>query len=105
LSVDALLAALFYLSLHDALPIYLPLLIFLPFKVLGARAANRRMNTFFEEHGIGWGLIGPGSELAGFVFTALDQGTKQFSVRLLGDRKSKRLNSSHGSISYAVFCL
>jgi hypothetical protein len=64
--------------------LHLPLLIFLPFKVLGARAANRRMNTFFEEHGIGWGLIGPGSELAGFVFTALDQGTKQFSVRLLG---------------------
>src|SRR5207245_8996942 len=24
---------------------------------------------------------------------------------LLGDRKSTRLNSSHGSISYAVFCL
>src|SRR5207245_6679892 len=26
-------------------------------------------------------------------------------VRELGDRKSTRLNSSHGSISYAVFCL
>src|SRR5438128_8388846 len=25
--------------------------------------------------------------------------------RLVGDRKSTRLNSSHGSISYAVFCL
>src|SRR5207245_7176134 len=25
--------------------------------------------------------------------------------RRLGDRKSTRLNSSHGSISYAVFCL
>src|SRR2546422_8201804 len=25
--------------------------------------------------------------------------------RLLGDRKSTRLNSSHGYISYAVFCL
>src|SRR5438128_4241653 len=25
--------------------------------------------------------------------------------RVLGDRKSTRLNSSHGSISYAVFCL
>src|SRR5207245_11786739 len=26
-------------------------------------------------------------------------------VRAAGDRKSTRLNSSHGSISYAVFCL
>src|SRR2546430_13589347 len=26
-------------------------------------------------------------------------------VRLLGDRKSTRLNSSHSQISYAVFCL
>src|SRR2546422_4877903 len=26
-------------------------------------------------------------------------------VRRLGDRKSTRLNSSHGYISYAVFCL
>src|SRR2546429_2985856 len=27
------------------------------------------------------------------------------SVRSVGDRKSTRLNSSHGYISYAVFCL
>src|SRR3712207_8470009 len=26
-------------------------------------------------------------------------------LRLLGDRKSTRLNSSHANISYAVFCL
>src|SRR2546422_7006831 len=29
----------------------------------------------------------------------------QYSVRTAGDRKSTRLNSSHGYISYAVFCL
>src|SRR2546429_6752944 len=29
----------------------------------------------------------------------------QERLRLLGDRKSTRLNSSHGYISYAVFCL
>src|SRR2546429_9607294 len=28
-----------------------------------------------------------------------------FSIRLAADRKSTRLNSSHGYISYAVFCL
>src|SRR5438128_4617034 len=27
------------------------------------------------------------------------------AAHVLGDRKSTRLNSSHGSISYAVFCL
>src|SRR2546429_2830031 len=29
----------------------------------------------------------------------------QRALRLAGDRKSTRLNSSHGYISYAVFCL
>ncbi len=62
--------------------LYLPLLILLPFKILGARSANRRMNVYFQEHGIGWGLIGAGHKLEGFVFTGLDEGTKQFSVRL-----------------------
>src|SRR5712675_3659264 len=28
-----------------------------------------------------------------------------FGIQFLGDRKSTRLNSSHGYISYAVFCL
>src|SRR2546430_13662030 len=28
-----------------------------------------------------------------------------FLVKLMGDRKSTRLNSSHSQISYAVFCL
>jgi hypothetical protein len=63
---------------------FLPLVILLPFKLLGARAANRRMDAFFQEHSLGWGLIRPGHKLAGFVFTTLDEGTKQFSVRLLG---------------------
>src|SRR5687768_17878494 len=32
-------------------------------------------------------------------------GRKPESLRLSSDRKSTRLNSSHGYISYAVFCL
>src|SRR5207245_10641917 len=48
----------------------------------------------------------------GFIFNAqplhvihfLDIGTRPAHVHLR-DRKSTRLNSSHGSISYAVFCL
>src|SRR5690242_21483936 len=32
-------------------------------------------------------------------------GLRHFQKHLIGDRKSTRLNSSHMSISYAVFCL
>src|SRR5207245_7743138 len=42
----------------------------------------------------------------GLTRGGLQQGHKHRRLRLLGeDRKSTRLNSSHGSISYAVFCL
>ncbi|MBI3407233.1 MAG: LssY C-terminal domain-containing protein [Planctomycetes bacterium] len=62
--------------------LFLPLIVLLPFKVFGARSANRRMNAFFVQQGIGWGLIRPGSQLSGFVFSSLDEGTKQICVRL-----------------------
>src|SRR5207245_7208001 len=35
----------------------------------------------------------------------MQQGTRLPVVNIAQDRKSTRLNSSHGSISYAVFCL
>src|SRR5438309_7936118 len=44
-----------------------------------------------------------------YVDTADDQLVETLDTlsggRLMGDRKSTRLNSSHSSISYAVFCL
>src|SRR5437764_6091233 len=40
--------------------LFLPLLILLPFKLFGAWSANRRMNAFFQEHGLGLGRIKPG---------------------------------------------
>ncbi|HEX4590996.1 MAG TPA: LssY C-terminal domain-containing protein, partial [Gemmataceae bacterium] len=61
-----------------------PILILLPFKLFAVRAANRRMNEYFQAHGIGWGIIRPGAEASGFVFTTLDEGTKQVTVRLVG---------------------
>src|SRR5262249_1787179 len=64
--------------------IFFPLLFLLPFKLMAARIANRRMNSYFQEHGLGYGLMRPGTTVAGFVFTTLDEGTKQFSVKLLG---------------------
>jgi hypothetical protein len=68
---------------------FLPLVILLPFKLLAARIANRHMNAYFQEHGFGWGLIRPGKTKEGFVFTTLDEGTKQFSVKLFGPGGAK----------------
>src|SRR5689334_24063728 len=44
-----------------------------------------------------------GGNLANHNHSTLDQITRRSVGRL--DRKSTRLNSSHSSISYAVFCL
>src|SRR2546422_6099445 len=44
-------------------------------------------------------------EPRGGVFTLLSLGRDDAHAKGLGDRKSTRLNSSHGYISYAVFCL
>jgi hypothetical protein len=72
--------------------LFLPFLILLPFKILGARSTNRRMDAFFVDQGIGWGLIRPGDELAGFIFTGHDAGTKMITVRLLGTAGSKEFS-------------
>src|SRR2546422_3534130 len=50
--------------------------------------------------GVGMGLDIPAGEKA---YTIKDSFTTPVDVE--GDRKSTRLNSSHGYISYAVFCL
>src|SRR6266542_7149454 len=39
------------------------------------------------------------------VDRTLDEETTTITCEVAQDRKSTRLNSSHGSISYAVFCL
>ena len=61
----------------------------LPFKVIGALRANRKMDAFFQQHGIGWGRIHPGELVSGFVFTELDEGTKRVIVRFLGPSGTK----------------
>src|SRR5438309_11118170 len=60
--------------------------------------------------GSGSPTSGQGQELAAIAATviggtSLFGGSGRMSGTLLGDRKSTRLNSSHSSISYAVFCL
>src|SRR5207245_3598522 len=55
------------------------------------------------------GLVGDRPRAAGAAGGALQLGGKRrvadLELRSATDRKSTRLNSSHGSISYAVFCL
>src|SRR5439155_27193808 len=46
----------------------------------------------------------PSSKNGGEMSESFSPLFEQDSVRLLGDRKSTRLNSSHVAISYAVFC-
>src|SRR5687768_18014450 len=75
------------LSLHDALPIYLRKRV-----TIGAAA------TIIPR-------IAVASD-ASVQFSVSDAGTAVYAANwTLADRKSTRLNSSHGYISYAVFCL
>jgi hypothetical protein len=69
--------------------IFIHLIVLLPFKVFGAYRANKKMDAFFVDHGIGWGRIKPGDVLSGFVFTELDEGMKRFTVRLLSTSGTK----------------
>src|SRR4051794_41756325 len=75
------------------------------------RIASKRMSCTSPEEGVKMGTAQPGcwDEVARTRFS--QESTNPFcpagqcpSSRLL-DRKSTRLNSSHPSISYAVFCL
>src|SRR5690242_21310251 len=90
--VDAT-TVLYTLSLHDALPIY--------------RAAAQRVAASQERRA---GRLEQGGDGISDPPGAAGHGARgrlhQPGARLrLGDRKSTRLNSSHMSISYAVFCL
>src|SRR5580704_2582083 len=50
-------------------------------------------------------LAGPGSSPSNADWNALRSQLSSHRLYRPGDRKSPRLNSSHPSISYAVFCL
>src|SRR5438876_12449108 len=80
-STDTATTNIYTLSLHDALPIY--------------RGAGEETRPRPREHRAG-------------ISEAGKQGkhhSKASAVLARPDRKSTRLNSSHPSISYAVFCL
>ena len=49
-----------------------------------SKTANRKMDRYFFERGKAI-YIGPGSIKSGFVFTNLDEGSKEFNVDLMGE--------------------
>ncbi len=67
--------------------IFLPFLPLVPFKLLSARSANRRMNAFFKEKGFPTGPIQPRGEKSGFVFTTVDEGTKSLHPKIVAGRQ------------------
>jgi hypothetical protein len=62
---------------------FLPLLLLVPFKLITASRANRRMDDLFRARGFRLGPIPAAATAEGFVFTTLDQGTKAVHVRLV----------------------
>src|SRR3712207_8385969 len=88
---DTATTEIYTLSLHDALPVFLPGLIL--------RHHPARLDGRGREPGAG-------QPLAYHYIRALE---RRVDIALaegrIEDRKSTRLNSSHANISYAVFCL
>src|SRR5690348_18194095 len=62
--------------------------------------------TLFRSNQLGEVSLSPGVNTAQVTLSRLDAGCEASpTCKNHGDRKSTRLNSSHPSISYAVFCL
>src|SRR2546422_8388353 len=83
---DTATTEIYTLSLHDALPISAGLRL----KVVNTCAICRKQVTPLEAH-----------VDKSLTWLPLESTTP----KVCADRKSTRLNSSHGYISYAVFCL
>src|SRR5207249_11375307 len=93
------------LSLHDALPIWSPTASFARSSPVSARSGTRFRGS--TSRSTANAQLGPVEGSAGFekLATSLVLLTSRKVLLRVLDRKSTRLNSSHVSISYAVFCL
>ena len=69
-----------------------PLLIFAPVQFMTARIANNRMDEHFIASGIGNVVLRPGDTRSGFVFTHIDEGTKEVNVTLMSPRKTEQFD-------------
>lgn len=62
--------------------LFIHLLLLIPFKLITAYRANRRMDDFFRAQAFHLRPIPPGGTSAGIVFTSLDSGTKAVHILL-----------------------
>src|SRR5437867_8910252 len=91
---------IYTLSLHDALPISLLGAALRPLEVL---IEVRRLVFFIDAHERDIEVVAREVEVVGIAAEERDR--KLRCEHQAEDRKSTRLNSSHRTISYAVFCL
>ncbi len=61
-----------------------PIVLVAPIQLVSAQIANRRMDALFASRAIGNHYVSPGHTIEGFVFTPVDEGTKNVPVTLLG---------------------
>src|SRR5690606_41848085 len=90
---DPASTVIYTLSLHDALPISLDLIVYTSPEILLEVSAYEKCDDDYDGY-VEFDLRDKESE----ILNGLDPSTHV-------DRKSTRLNSSHVKISYAVFCL
>ena len=74
--------------------LFLPLLPLLPFKLVSARNANKRLNQLFKQESFHFGPIVAGDQREGFVFTRLDEGTKNLDLAFVHEGKETRFSFS-----------
>src|SRR5207248_10433126 len=93
------------LSLHDALPIWLARVSNIPLADLVAATYTdvdgARLESLLQVY---LGLPEDKRRLLEAIVTAFEAENQQHFNKSQEDRKSTRLNSSHRTISYAVFC-
>lgn len=70
--------------------LFFPVLFFAPVSYFSARRANKKIDTFFQKHGIHNDIVMPEKTVAGFVFTPLDVGTKKVTIALYGEKEQKK---------------